>query len=125
MSSLDEQMLANANEAMKLTRKFFVVELNYSEASIQQLEGLFDDVEFTMRGGKSSENVELLTRVWGSYLGEVLRRQFDGEWIKQADGAAAVQCGDTIHDTHEQVRRRLTKGAEHNVWQYYQSVAGG
>ena len=123
--SIAEQMLNNANEAMKLTRKFFVVELDFSTGSVKQLEGLFDDVDFTLRGGKSPENVELLTRVWGSYLGEVIRRNAGGEWVEPTEGSFLLRCENGDLDPFEQVRQRLTAGPEHNVWQFYEAASGG
>lgn len=121
MSDLAEQMEADALEAMKLTRKHFVVELDFTPASIEQLESIIDDVEFTLRGGKSEENIELLTRVWGAYLGEVIRRHHNGEWIEK-DASPAVQIPNTTLSTHDQVRQRLTVGAGHNLVKYCQDL---
>jgi len=57
----------------------------------------------------------MLTRIWGSYLGESLRQACGGEWAKQAsdDGERIELQTDraTIHP-HEQVRRRLMGGPD-------------
>lgn len=121
--SVSEEMLEFAFEAQKLTRKHFVVELDFSEQSIQDLDRIADDVDFTLSGGKSPENIELLSRTWGSYLGEVLCRTRGGQWVESPDHTfgAAVQCGDSKLDPHGQIRKRL-ESADAGLVSFYQSV---
>ncbi len=125
MSNLDEEMKANALEAMKLTRKHFVVELDFSPASIGQLEGLVDDVDFSLKGGRSDENIALLVRTWGSYLGEVIRRNVGGEWNESTDQELGVRLvvGAKKLDPHDAVRKRLTEASKPSVEQFYSDVA--
>ncbi len=121
MSNLTEQMAANALEAQKLTRKFFVVELNFSEASIQEMEGLFDTVAYSLTGGNSAENFQMLTRAWGSYLGEVIRKKLGGEWVAITHAAGertALRCSAGDLFPHEQVSNRLHGDASANIWEY-------
>jgi len=123
MSSIAEEMSAAAVEAMKLTRKYFVVELDFSAASLKTLDALFDDVEFTMPGGKSDDNVDLLTRVWGSYLGEVIRRNLGGDWIDgHSDGQNALQIQDEKIAPHCIVRGRLDSSAKASVFKTYEDL---
>ena len=84
--------------------------------SVSELDPLCDDVEFMLAGGKSEENIELLTRIWGAYLGELLRKQCDGQWVE--DDGRCLQIGDGQLRPHEQVRRRLTEGAEFSLPNY-------
>jgi hypothetical protein len=125
MSELADDMKANALEAQKFVRKHFVVELDFSAESVDELERQFEMVEYAIEGGLSEENVELLTRTCGSYLGEVLRRHCGGEWVRQSDrtGECIALRGEnqTLYP-HEQVRRRLTGGPEHSIWEYFQLV---
>jgi hypothetical protein len=125
MPTLAESMADSAREAMKLTRKYFVVELNYSEESLEELERVIDDYRIAMPDGDSSETVTLLARVWGAYLGEVLRRRLDGEWIEaseEPDETAAIRVGERTIQPILHLRRRLEAGNEHDVWRFYQSL---
>ncbi len=125
MSTIAEQMEADALEAMKLVRKHFVVEFDFSAESVRALENLFDDVDFALPGGKTQENIERLTRVWGAYLGEVIRRQRDGQWVESAESAGSrpiMRIEGTDVRPHDQIRQRLLSGAEHSVWDFYQSL---
>ena len=119
--SVAEKMLQNAFEAQKLTRKHFVVELDFSERSLQDLDRISDEVDFTLSGGKSAENIELLTRTWGSCFGEVLCRTCDGQWIQTPASrcGGSVQIGETVVDPHQHVHQRLTD-AEYRLWECYE-----
>jgi ribosomal protein S6E (S10) len=122
MSDLAAEIEAQALEAQKFTRKHLVVELDYSERSIEELENQFDTVEYAIKGGKSAENVEMLTRIWGSYLGEALRRHGGGQWRRETTDQQNRTCLQRATKSlypHEQVRLRLTAGSEHNVWRYF------
>lgn len=122
--SISEKMKQDALEGQKLTRKFFVIELDFSRESLLDLEDLFDNVEIYLRGGKSEENIALLTRTWGAYLGEVLQRQGIGNWAKEADaigGAVLTRDGEPLRP-HAQVRQRLLEGDSANVVRYANSI---
>ena len=118
-----EAMLAYAFEAQKLTRKYFVVELDFSAGSIQDLERIADDVEFILSGGKSADNIQLLSRTWGSYLGEVICRTKGGTWVESESQpfGASIQAGDETLDPHEQVRQRL-EGSGQSLVALYESI---
>jgi hypothetical protein len=110
MTTLAEEMKAHALEAQRFSRKHLVLELDYSEASIQLLNTHADSVEYAIRGGKSLENIEMLTRVWGAYLGEALRKATGAEWTLEGAGQvrrpALKGPGGVVHP-HEQVHKRL------------------
>lgn len=119
MTTLAEQMAADLLEAQKFSRKHLVVELGLTAASVAELEDNVDTVEYAIAGGKSAENVELLTRLWGAFLGEALIHAAGGSWIEQ-DGRRAVQGANGIAFPHEQVRRRIVEGSEnHNLATYF------
>ena len=114
-------MKADAREAQKFSRKHLVLELDFSPQSVRELERQCDAVEYAIRGGKSPENIQMLTRIWGAYLGEVLRIQLGGEWVEGTADAASVpviRLGDEVLHPHEQVRQRLLAGSAHNLSEY-------
>ena len=124
--SLNDQMNDDALEAMKLTRKFFVVELNFSPESLTSLDNLFDDVDFSLKGGKSPENIELLTRTWGSYTGEVIRRNLGGEWQvdESAVGGVTLVVNEKTLSPHQEVRDRLADSGALKLADLYDSARG-
>lgn len=110
MPSLAEQMAADALDAMKLSRKYFVVELDYSITSLEKFEDMFSQWHFAMPGGNKPENVERLVRVWGAYLGEVVRRSSGGQWNGELDQpeSIAFEAGTRLLHPHDIIRRRLS-----------------
>ena len=89
--------------------------------SVNQLDPLCDDVQFALRDGMSDENIELLTRIWGAYLGEVIRRSAGGEWGETAD-AVTLTCGALTLTPHAQIRRRLLEGKQHDLCKFTESI---
>lgn len=124
-TKLAEDMEANAKNAVELAKTRFQAKLDYGTDSVQVLESLFDRVQYSMPDPESRETLGLLTRLWGSYLGEVIRRKLGGEWLIWTDRhgkTMALQVGDATVFPHNKVKKRLERGADHNVWNYYQSV---
>jgi hypothetical protein len=122
---LAEDMEANAQSAVELAKTRFQVALDYRPESIQELEKLCDRVQYAMPDAESKETLGLLTRLWGSYLGEVIRRRLGGEWIIWTDKhgkTMALRVGEATVFPHNKVKKRLERGTDHNIWNYYQSV---
>ncbi len=121
MSDLATKMEENALEAQRFSRKHLVLELDFSEASIDSLEANADDVEYAIKGGKSEENVDMLARIWGSYIGESLRKARGGEWV-DIDGQICLKTDNAMVSPQEQVRSRILKGAEHHLGDYFRRM---
>ena len=86
------------------------------------LESLVPDVHYRMPNGKAQENIQLLCRLWGAYIGEVFRRNIGGEWIEWEDQygkAIAFQSGNVKVFPSNKVHKRLVNRAEHNLHDYY------
>src|SRR5688572_10759809 len=110
MTTLADEMKAHALEAQRFSRKHLVLELDFSETSIQQLENQADSVTFALRGGKSAENIAMLTRVWGAYLGESLRKATGAEWVEEMAGQVrriGLKGSKLTVHPHEKVHQRL------------------
>ncbi len=118
MSTLAEKMAEDTLEAQRFSRKHLVVELGMTATSVAELEENVDTIEYAIAGGKSNENVDLLTRIWGAYLGEALIHGAGGSWIEQ-DGRPAVQGAKGIAFPHDQIRRRIIDGSENNLSTYF------
>lgn len=121
MSDLATQIEANTLEAQRFSRKHLVLELDFSEASVDRIEANADDVEYAIKGGKSEENVAMLARIWGSYIGEALRKVCGGEWV-EVDGQAYLRNDNAMISPQEQVRNRILRGPEHNLGNYFRRM---
>jgi len=118
MSTLAERMAADLLEAQKFSRKHLVLELGLTAASVSELEDNVDTVEYAIAGGKSADNIDMLTRLWGAFLGEVLIHATGASWTEQ-DGRPAVQGSRGVAFPHDHVRRRLVDGTDHHLGNYF------
>lgn len=82
-----------ALQAQKQTRKFFVVELDFSLKTIAQFDELRTTMAYALRGGRSPENIRQWSEWWGAYLGEMLRAATGAAWVESA--AESLEAGDT------------------------------
>ena len=122
--ALADQMAADAEDAVQLAESYFDESLDFSESSVSVIERMVDDVEYSMPGGRSPENIRILCRLWGAYIGEVFRRHLGGEWLNWKDQygeAIALKCNDVTVFPHDKVQKRFAQGAEDNLAAYYRT----
>ena len=120
-ASLAEMMKAYAEEAVRVAWNDHRQRLDWSASSVDVLEKILD--------GQSSQELEFQTRLWGSYFGEVTRRQFSGEWeLTQYPGGVAAVPTLTVGGARlyplMKVYRRLTLGPGENLSIFYQMISG-
>jgi len=111
-----------ARAAAELGLTEFKQQLDFSSESIDALD------EILVRVGESPElDLDFEVRLWGSYLGEVLRRRYAGIWemTQYPGGVAAVPAvevrGSWIFPLLK-VYRRLTEGDEEDLRSFYSMV---
>ncbi len=111
-----------ARAAAELGRDQFAQKLDFSAESIDGLD------EVLVRVGESPElDLDFEVRLWGSYLGEVLRRRYAGVWemTQYPGGMAAVPAidvrGSRVFPLMK-VFRRLTEGDEEDLRTFYAMV---
>ena len=121
-ADLGTMMEGYARAAADCARNQFKQQLDFTSDSIDAL----DDV--LVRIGESPElDLEFEVKLWGSYLGEVLRRRYAGSWemTPYPGGVAAVPAvevrGSRLFPLVK-VYRRLTMGEEEDLQSFYTMV---
>ena len=111
-----------AKAAVELARVEFRQKLDFTSESIDALDDLL------VRVGESPElDLVFEVRLWGSYLGEMLRRRYAGTWemTQYPGGIAAVPAvelrGSKVFPMMK-VYRRLTEGEEEDLRTFYSMV---
>ena len=119
---LGSMMEGYAQAAVELARKDFEQDLDFTSDSIDSL----DEILVTI--GESPElDLDFEVRLWGSYLGEVLRRRYAGGWemTQYPGGTVAVPAvevrGSRLFPLMK-VYRRLTVGEEDDLSSFYAMV---
>ena len=119
---LGAMMEGYARAAAAVARSDFQQKLDFTSESIDRLD------EILVRVGESPElGLDFEVRLWGSYLGEVLRRRYAGSWemTPYPGGAVAVPAVDVRGSRLfplMKVYRRLTAGEEEDLSAFYSMV---
>lgn len=113
-----------AQAAADLAQRDFKQKLDFTSGSIDALD------EILVRVGESPElDLDFEVRLWGSYLGELLRRRYAGTWemTQYPGGVAAVPAVDVRGSRLFpllKVYRRLTIGEEEDLRAFYAMATG-
>ncbi len=121
-ADLNAMMEGYASAAVDSARRDYRHTLDYSASSIDALD------EILVLVSESPErDVEFETRLWGSYLGEVLRRRYAGAWeMTQYPGAQSAMPAIDVRGSRlfplMKVHRRLTMGEEEDLSSFFAMV---
>ncbi len=94
-----------------------------SIAAVEEILGMLHDalpkgfVQRLMKRGPDARTIETMSKAYGYYVGEVMRRAVGGSW-SLADGVATLTIGDAVVWPVARVHRRITAGPEDNVQHY-------
>jgi hypothetical protein len=119
---LEAMMAGYAKAAADLAKGAFHQKLDFSAESIDGL----DDI-LVLVGESPEMDLDFEARLWGSYLGEVLRRRYAGTWemTQYPGGATAVPAvevrGSRLFPLMK-VYRRLTIGSEEDLRAFFAMV---
>jgi hypothetical protein len=116
---LGSMMEGYARAAAEFAQKEFKQKLDFTSDSIDALDEIL-----VMVGENPEIDVDFETRLWGSYLGEVLRRRYAGTWemTQYPGGMVAVPAVDVRGSRLfplMKVYRRLTIGEEDDLRTFY------
>jgi hypothetical protein len=124
---ISAMMLAFADEAVKMGRKRFEMELDFSENSLQKVEQILAHLANEMPESAGKTAIDEMSKVWGGYVGEVVRRRWGGEWtVGYYPGGQFLIITLNVNGSKlfpsMKVNRRLTEGPQENVWDFYKTV---
>ncbi len=132
--TIANMMAAYAADAVQHAKEGCNITLDYTPGSIRLVEHILETLRAGMpRGflarlfgqGPSQDNIETVCKMYGGYIGEVVRRTGGGEWVMDTEispgrGVISLRKGDSRIFPPEKVQKRLANGTEDNVWSYYQ-----
>lgn len=129
--TIDEVMKAYANDAVRLAARHGVA-LDYSEESLEAVDGLMWQESFIGPTPRTPESAEDEATLWtlsktlGAYVGEVALRAFGGRWIAEStpDGGtrpAIDACGLKGYPV-DKVWKRLTQSELDGVGGYCRAM---
>ncbi len=125
-ADLNAMMESYASAAVETARREFRQTLDYSSESMDALDEIL-----VLIGESPERDVDFETRLWGSYLGEVLRRRYAGIWEMtpypgpQGGGQASMPAIDVRGSRLFpllKVHRRLTMGEEEDLRSFFAMI---
>ncbi|HTV28591.1 MAG TPA: hypothetical protein VMF32_12475 [Xanthobacteraceae bacterium] len=124
-----EMAEAYALDAVDYARENMRLTLDWTEQSIQVLESILDRFNRELAKAKpTDEQVGEFSRMWGSYLGEVYRKNHGATWGLVTHGDQSFPgmkaTSGTLFWPWGRVQNRLRNGPEDNVWHYYLDLTG-
>ena len=119
---LGAMMEGYAQAAVEAARSEYRLTLDFSAESID----LLDEI-LVMVGENPGHDVDFEVRLWGSYLGEIIRQRYSGAWemTQYPSGTVAVPAVDVRGSRLfplMKVYRRLTSGEEEDLRSFYSMV---
>lgn len=126
----DQSLISQAAlKAVARVRSRYAIQLDHTIASIRNVETVLADVHATYRKDPAIVDLNSMSFVLGSYIGETLREQQPGStWERRNEEGAnayALHLGAKTCFPMEWCLKRLIAGEKENVWEKYQAFANG
>jgi hypothetical protein len=125
MPDIDDQMKIAAEYAQKTAREMYGFMLDYSEDSLSALDIILEKVygSFSEHTGEEGEGgLDYNTAIiWGSYLGEYMRRKWGGQWIQKGNEKHVV-IENTEFSPILFIYQKITDHPDYRVWNYMQET---
>jgi cell division septation protein DedD len=127
IKSVNAQMQQIAEYAVKVAAEKFDQSLDYTENSLANFEVLLLQAHEqyssqVSRKNFSQEAIQKTARVWGSYLGELMRRKWGGEWVVSGTDVKLMISGKS-YSPIQQVYQRITMEQQYDTKKYIANIA--
>jgi hypothetical protein len=115
-------------DCIDFVRDHFRITLDWSDDSIKQVESVMEIMHGDLLKTKPKpEEVAQFAKMFGSYIGEVYRKNHGATWgMVELDGqrfpGMEKKVNGTLFWPQMRAQKRLTDGAEFNIWDYYRGI---
>jgi hypothetical protein len=124
---VNTQIQQLAEEAVKAAAEKFGQLLDYTENSLASFEALLQQAHELYSSKRSGQNIpeetiQITARAWGSYLGELMRRKWGGEWVL-AGSTVELTINGKNYSPIQQIFKRITIGQLYDTREYLANIA--
>ena len=113
-------IVAQSQQAIKTAKLTFDESLDFTSESLEGVERIMTKLQ-KQEPKLTEEQITELSKLWGVYVGEVIRRYYGGQWAL-VDGLPDVALGGKHAAPVAKVRKRLVGGATENLKYYFTSI---
>jgi hypothetical protein len=115
-------IVAQSQAAVKAGKLTFSESLDFSSDSLEALERIMAALHKQSKETPlTAEQIAEQSKLWGIYVGEVIRRYYGGQWSMQ-DGVPDLTLGGKNASPLAKVRKRIVDGPMDNLKYYFQSI---
>lgn len=121
-------LVAQAQSAVKTGKLKWQESLDFTQDSLEAIERLLGKIynasKYGSGGGALSEDeLAVASKMWGVYIGEVIRRHYGGQWSQAEDGTLSLSIGEAKGVFPiAKARKRMVDGAGDNIRYYFSSM---
>lgn len=126
-ASIEEIAVAFTLDAIAVASRDFAVELDRSQESIQRVDEILGRIHDSVEAQQIDEEaIGNFAKTFGSYVGEVYRKHRGGAWGMLTMGENTFPAMESTSGTQfwpwGRAYKRIVKGKDENIWNYYQSI---
>lgn len=126
--SSNNDVLSSAEDAIKVAEKALGKTLDYSVNSLQDLDALIEHVKkqfatLTQEGKLTEQTIKRASISMGSYLGEVIRRNYGGTWVAKNAVMKTLVIKEFEFSPINYIFQRLIKNSEYTLENYWTDIA--
>ena len=119
-------IVAQSQAAVKTGKLKYGESLDFGSESLEGVERIMSKLHGKYKEGPADqklteEQVNELSKLWGIYVGEVIRRSYGGQW-SLIDGVPDLTLGGKAASPVAKVRKRIVDGPMDNLKYYFQSI---
>lgn len=122
---------AYSMDAVDFARDHFKIKLDWSDGSVAHIETMLSVFHDQLANAQpSDERISGFAKMFGSYIGEVFRRNHAAAWgLVTLGGETFVGLEISGSGVRlwpwDRTRRRMLNGPDDNVWDYYRALVTG
>jgi hypothetical protein len=118
-------LVAQSQSAVQTGRLTWGETLDFTPDSLDAIERMLGKVHNTCKytaSGLNEEQLAAAAKLWGIYIGEVIRRFYGGQWAAGAGDELSLSIGEATVLPVAKARKRIVDGPTENIRYYFSSI---
>ena len=120
-------LVGQVQTAVKSAKLDWKESLDCSEDSLDAIERIMSKLHARSKQasgeGLSAEQLAQASKMWGAYVGEVIRRRYGGQWSTAPDGVLQLALSGHTTQPIVKVQSRIVIGPTDNIRFYFAAIA--